>query len=236
MPSHRFFVDASLSLHDTFSIEGEEWHHMVHVMRSSEGESVELINGKGLLAQAKIISLERHRAHLLVESLHQVPLPHFRLLLAIPFMRPAKLQWIVEKGTELGVFSFVFYRAQRSELSQLSSSQLERLHILAVSALKQSGGVYLPSFQVVPDLASLPAAPLSLFGDPSGEVLSFDPLPPSLLFVTGPESGFAPEEKELLEKKGSGVRYNPNTLRAETAPIAAAAIFLHHAMYIPKKS
>lgn len=196
---------------------------MTKVMRQGVGDEVELVNGKGDLAIAKIEAIEKKKGKLFIEALQHVPPPLFQLLLAVPWMRPAKLQWVVEKGTELGCSSFLFYRATRSEIGTLT--QQDRFHTLAIAALKQSGRLHLPSIEIVSNLSSLLHHETIYFGDPKGSHSTLLPLPSPLLFITGPEAGFAPEEQKLLEEKGRGVRLSPFILRAETAPIAAASIF-----------
>ena len=143
-------------------------------------------------------------------------------------MRTSKLEWVVEKGTELGIDTFLFYRATHSEQEELFPRHMERLRTLAIAALKQSGRLYLPSFEIVPNLTSLfVQEALCLFGDIQAEqpidLKSLRQIP-AVLFITGPEKGFSPEEIALLGHKGQGVRLSAHILRAETAPIAAASI------------
>ncbi|MBI3900966.1 MAG: RsmE family RNA methyltransferase, partial [Chlamydiia bacterium] len=103
MPIDRFFLNQKFQCQDTYFLEDEEFHHMTRVMRHREGDEVELVNGKGALATAKILEIGKKKARLNIEALQQEPPSASSLLLAIPWMRPAKLQWIIEKGTELGV-------------------------------------------------------------------------------------------------------------------------------------
>ncbi len=63
-----------------------------------------------------------------------------------------------------------------------------------------------------------------LFGDPRANT-GCCPIQGSILFVTGPEKGFSEKEARALKEKGTGVRLNKNTLRAETAPIAATVLY-----------
>jgi 16S rRNA (uracil1498-N3)-methyltransferase len=194
-------------------------------MRVRVGETVELVNGKGALATAKVHSLEKKRAGLTIqESTSQFPsLP--QILLGIPYLRPSKLEWILEKGTELGADSFLLYPAESSEKRDLSESQLERLQNLLVSAMKQSGRLFLPHLELLSSFSELLQREAKiLFGDTRKGAAPFDEVPFPVLFITGPESGFSEEEQTLLEQKGTGVQLNLNILRAETAPIAAISL------------
>lgn len=218
MPVERFYIDAPLE--GLLTLDGPECHHLAHVLRIRVGEEVELVNGKGTLAKAKVESVSR-TAVLRVLSSHTTPLPSPHLKLAVPLMRPAKLELVVEKCTELGADEFLLYPAHFSEKEDLSEHQLERLKHIAISAMKQCGRLDLPPIHLV-SFSDLLARPESLFfGDLDTEQ---KPIPQNnpLIFITGPEKGFFEKELQALQKKGQGVRLHKNILRAETAPIAAA--------------
>jgi 16S rRNA (uracil1498-N3)-methyltransferase len=228
MPQNRFYIDSDLIQNLPVFIEGTEHHHLTRVMRLSTGEQIELVNGRGVLACGKISDIKKKQTVIQIfESVQKPPLSP-RILLAIPFMRPSKLEWIVEKGTELGADAFLFYRAVHSEKDELSAHQQERLKALAIAALKQSGRLYLPSFEIIPDLSSLfTKEAFTFFGDPLATELISWKFPPSgttLLFITGPEKGFSSQEEINLNKHAKGICLSNQILRAETAPIAAIAI------------
>jgi len=227
MPVDRFFADAGLKSGASLVIEGPEHHHLAHVMRISEKEKVEIVNGLGDLALGEVIKLDKKSAEILILStLHQNEQSN-SVILAVPLMRPSKLEWIVEKGTELGVNAFYFYLAELSKKEALSPRHLERLRILAIAALKQSGRLYLPSITMLQYLESLfTKAATYLFGD----IRAKSPIDPTrfkttpTVFITGPEQGFSPTEFDLLDRQAQGVSLSCYILRAETAPIAAASI------------
>jgi 16S rRNA (uracil1498-N3)-methyltransferase len=222
MPAERFFISADLS--GTVSLEGPELHHLAHVMRIRVGEQVELVNGKGALAQAKLTALSKHTAILEVLSTSQSPIPPPTRLLGIPLMRLSKLELIVEKGTELGADAFLLYPAQYSDKEELSANQLERLHHIAISSMKQCGRLDLPSLRLLSRFEDLFTSPLLyLFGDTRPTATSIPPHD-AVLFITGPEKGFSPTELNLLDQKAQGIHLHKNILRAETAPLAALCL------------
>ncbi len=206
---------------------GPEYHHLAHVMRLNLNEDVELVNGLGSLALGRITGLSNKGAQIELLGVEEKDEPMPRILLAVPLMRSSKLEWVVEKGTELGAAGFLFYAAKYSEKGDFSERQLERFHLLTIAALKQSGRLYLPWIEVLPDMESLfVKEAIFLFGDLSARAL-IHPMSlksEQIVFISGPEKGFSEEEFTLLEKKSKGVRLNPYILRAETAPIAAASI------------
>jgi 16S rRNA (uracil1498-N3)-methyltransferase len=227
MPADRFFIDAELKRNETVLLAGPEHHHLAHVMRLKEGDELELVNGRGDLALGKISEVRKKETLIqLLKSGHEPDTKTARVFLGVPLMRASKLEWIVEKGTELGVDAFLFYRAAHSELEELHTRHLERLHALIVSALKQSGRLYLPSVEVFPALESLLNREAQvLFGDLSvKKMIEKNPTASKILFVSGPERGFSKEEETLLSEKGEGVSLSRYVLRAETAPIVAASI------------
>ena len=225
MPANRFFSPGPLQ--GRVDLKDAEHHHL-RVMRIAEGEEVELVNGQGQLARAKLVSMDKHKATLQVLSVQSVPRPTHSIALAIPYMRASKLEFIVEKGTELGADAFYLFPSERAEKCDLSPNQLERLHLLIVSALKQSGRLYLPSLEIVSHLEALfQKEALFLFGDLSATappLTSVEAAPAQLVFITGPEQGFSEREKALLMQKAQGRRLSPHILRAETAPIVAACL------------
>lgn len=222
MPAERFYVDADLN--GIVTLEGPEQHHLAHVMRIHIGEEVELVNGRGALAKAKLIALSKRDATLEVLSATQTPLPPPLLTLAIPLLRPAKLEFIIEKCTELGAHAFWLYPAQHSDKDELSAHQQERLKTIAISAMKQCGRLDLPEIQILSSFAEIFKGPGTyLFGDtrPGGKLERPEG---KIVFITGPEKGFSEKEVKLLDQKAKGVRLHENILRAETAPMVAAVL------------
>jgi 16S rRNA (uracil1498-N3)-methyltransferase len=224
MPADRFIFEGPLT--ENITISGAEFHHL-KVMRIAIGEEVEIINGKGAIATGTLTKMDKAAAHFTLNNIQvNQKLPAHRIL-GIPLMRPNKLEWIIEKGTELGADAFYLYPADHSEKMQLSSNQLERLHHITVSAVKQSGRLFLPSFEIFTSFKELFATEGTiLYGDvnPTAPSLLQVPITQTVLFISGPERGFSEKEDLLLAQKAKGVSLNPHILRAETAPIAAVSV------------
>lgn len=220
--NERFFLNQEYIENSVVFLEDAEQHHLSHVLRIRQGEIVELINGKGSLALAKT-----QKKGLLILEVHQC-LPKTEILLGIPFMRPSKLEWILEKGTEIGVSSFFLYPADKSTQKSLSDHQIQRLNNVIISSLKQSKRLYLPHLEIHLRLEEILAKEaICYFGDVRETVPFLIPKNETPLFISGPESGFSDKEVTLLEQKAKGVRINQNILRAESAPIVASSIFAH---------
>lgn len=233
MPAERYFHPELLQENLSVELKEHEHHHLVHVMRTRLGETVEIVNGQGQLAEAVLESNDKKSATLAIKSLITQPPPDEQIILIQGIPKLNRLENIIEKGTELGMTEIWLFPAARSEKKEFSANQMERLQSLAISAMKQCGRLYLPKIVVLP--------PLKLWENPDLHPLFFGDVnpdaPPFLSawkkskpsgktgFCIGPESGFTEEEIGLLKKMGAeGVKLNANILRTDTAAIACLVL------------
>lgn len=239
MPQERFFISQELTLGGLIRIEGPECHHLVTVMRGTLGTKVELVNGLGTLAQAKITRIEKKYAELLIESIYRQNKEDVHpliLLQAIPKLN--RLEYIIEKGTELGMSALYLFPGERSEKKVFSDNQTDRFYHLAIAAMKQCGRLFLPEIKLMPPISlwekeetSLPLFYGSL--DPAASLLIAAVNPQGHLcegvqFCVGPEGGLTPAEEAALQALGGiGVKLHKNILRTETAAIAGLTILSH---------
>ncbi|NGX45700.1 MAG: Ribosomal RNA small subunit methyltransferase E [Chlamydiae bacterium] len=225
MPDNRFFTPEPLEKGTLISLDGDEMRHMAKVMRRGEDDRVELVNGQGALAIATIKSVSRNSAELLIEELSLEKRPEREMILAQALPQLPRLDLIIEKGTELGATAFWLFPGERSEKKELSPNQKRRLELLAISALKQSGRLFLPSIEFKPPLTEWdkPSTPL-FYGAPEGPRLE-RPVG-GALFLVGPGGGLSDKEKSYLSEtlKATGKSLNPNILRAETAALCALSL------------
>jgi 16S rRNA (uracil1498-N3)-methyltransferase len=230
MPAERFFTPEQLSLHQTIALKESEFHHLAHVMRIKKGAHVELVNGQGILAQATVLDIRKDQVILTVNDLIIIPPIPSQIILAQAIVKPDRLAFILEKGTELGVDEFWLFPGQQSAKKEVYSHQQERAQALIIAAMKQCGRLTLPKIFFKPPLNEWDLFPFqAFFGDldpkspwlgASNQIIS-----PPLIFFTGPESGWSETERELLKQKGAqGVRLHHNVLRTDTASIAALSI------------
>lgn len=220
----RFFLGVPFQKEAKVKLDGQEFHHLAHVMRVACKEIVELINGKNQLAIARVESLSKKEAELLLLSVSEeekkVP-----LILAAALFKFARLEWLIEKAVELGATEIRLFPAHRSEKKSLSPSQQSRFGQIALSALKQCKRLDLPPIHFYPTLENLPLDGTPYFGDLRKDALPFLKPGLPLIFITGPEGGLTDEEIHLLEGRGArGIRLHSNILRAETAGVAALTL------------
>ena len=209
---YRFFTASKLTLETRVELSPEELHHLKKVLRVNVGDPIELVNGKGELAHAI------YDDPITILSVDSAPkdLPTRALIQAIP--EKSHLEFILEKGTELGITDFYLFPATRSKLKELSPNYITRLEKILLSSLKQCKRLFLPKLHinVAPPYVKL------YLGDPKGE--PFTPSKDSSGFIIGPESGFTPEEIESFKSKQHAVptKLSNNILRTETAATVAS--------------
>lgn len=205
MPAYRFFSLEPL-------LQDEEFHHLVNVMRHKVGDEIELVDGRGSLSQAKITSIQKKSATLVILSTHQEQPPQERYSLVQGLPQGNKIEWVLEKGTELDIDDFIFFGCK-----DFSINKLNRFHHILISAMKQCGRLFLPSLSFYSSLEEVPLIEGMCYGE-AGE----QPFTSGRQIVIGPESGFSEEERAFLQTRGKGVSLGRHVLRTETAAIIGA--------------
>lgn len=221
---HRIFIDA---LGPEVTVEGEEFHHAIRVVRAREGEEVEVFDREGNAARATILTIGRDRA--LLRTGERIPSRESPLAihLAMAIIQLEKFELVLQKATELGVRSFIPLVTEHVELRpERYANKSERWQKIVFEAVKQSGRAYVPPIGAPRHFNDVISA--------SGTKLLFDAdrtaseRPPSLIDVTlliGPEGGWSEDELRIAEENGALFeQLGPRRLRAETAAIAATTI------------
>jgi 16S rRNA (uracil1498-N3)-methyltransferase len=153
--------------------------------------------------------------------------------LAFALAKGEKVEWVVQKGTELGLSRIVPWEAERSVV-RLEGSRAEertkRWRRIAEEAARQCGRADVPEIRapatLVELVAELPPGLLPvLFHGEGGAPVARLPDAPGAVAIVGPEGGLTPAELGTLERAGAvRASLGPRTLRAETAAVAAAAL------------
>lgn len=234
MPDNRYFCDTPLSKGAQIELNEEEFHHL-RVLRKQKDDQVEIINGKGILAQGVVTHVTKNSALVDIQSIEKEAPPSHQIILAQAIPRFNRLEYIVEKTTELGVHAFWFFPADKSEKKELSNQQQIRIKQLLISAIKQSGCLTLPQVFFKPPLKQWQKTERFIYGDTRTKApylwswLEKQPLPSSLVMIIGPESGFSENELHILETQleAKGVHLNSNILRVDTAAICSLSLLAH---------
>jgi 16S rRNA (uracil1498-N3)-methyltransferase len=224
MPANRFFIEKLFPA--PILIQKEELYHL-HVMRTRPRETIELVNGRGEIATALVEHIDKKKARLQILEHKKIPPPTQNLILAQGLPKFSSLEWIVEKGTEIGATEFWLFPGALSEKKTISPTQLHRLNALTISGLKQCGRLYLPKITIHPEIEKWGKISGSIFfGSLRRSPRIEGPFSNPTVFFIGPEKGFSPKELVILEKMGAkGISLCENILRSETAAIAALSQF-----------
>lgn len=229
MPAERFFIDEALKLHQDVILKDQEFHHLKHVMRIQQGEVIEAVNGAGYLAHASVSRLAKDHAILTITDLVFEAKPSINIILAQAIPRSNRLDFVLEKGTELGVSQFWLFPSFHSQRKALTEHQIERMRALTISAMKQCGRLYLPEIlikQPLLDWSEIEGT--AFFGDVRPSALRLSKLwdekniQSPIIFFIGPESGFNEAEVAHFDQLGvKGVKLHDHILRTETAALVA---------------
>ena len=227
----RFLIAAPAAAGALVRLAGDEARH-ARVRRLARGEAVALFDGAGHACEGVVEALEREALTVRVTRV----LPprqgesHLALTLAVGLLKADKLDWVIEKATELGATRLQPF-ASAFTLAQPSAARQARWRQVALSAAKQCGRSVVPEVATPLDFAALLALPadarLLLAEHEAGAPLAGLALdrPASLLLAVGAEGGFA--AAELAAARAAGfhtVGLGARILRAETAAIAATAL------------
>jgi 16S rRNA (uracil1498-N3)-methyltransferase len=239
MPSRgRFFCPEVRTPGQDLILSGEEFHHLRNVLRLQVGDALSLFDGAGKGFAASLVEIDRQRAILRVGA-EELPSPEspLKIHLAVALAKGEKLDLMIQKGTELGVFAFHPLVSRRADLkldTERAETRVHRWKRVALEACKQSGRTRIP--EVFPPVAlnafllrEIP--PNRLLMDPAGAPASGLLLSEgghaatSVIAAVGPEGGWSPEEIELFLQHGfQGISLGPRILRAETAAIVTAGM------------
>jgi 16S rRNA (uracil1498-N3)-methyltransferase len=221
------FVDA---LDDVCDIAGGDGHHLQRVRRLTRGERITAADGAGRWRLYEIVDIKRGRLVLVaMATARDEPMLEPRVALAVALTK-AGIDTIAARTTELGVSRIIPVQTERSIVRWDASkgiAAVNRLRTVVREAAAQSRRARLPVVEPPITLADLADRADVVVADRSGRPAAELPEPATgeWTVVVGPEGGLSPSELELL---GGAPRLGlgPHVLRAETAPIAAAAVLV----------
>jgi len=211
----------------------EESHHVARVLRLRPGDAVAVFDGLGREWEGVVQSVERGAARVRVgEEILSAVEPTLDVVLFQALCRNDRMEWAIQKSTEVGVSAVRILRTARVEEAERRGAPLERWRRIALEAAKQSGRRRVPTVDVAEDLPPAVSGTLALIltaGRPAlaiGEYL-LRPRPGAVWLAVGPEGGFTGPEVGAASGRGwEAAALGPRTLRTETAGVVAAALVL----------
>jgi 16S rRNA (uracil1498-N3)-methyltransferase len=229
----RLYLEHPLAAGAVLALAPAQQHHLRHVLRLGKGALVAAFNASDGEWLCRIEDGGRNRTLLVAEHRLRAAEDEIELRLLFAPIKRARLDWLVEKATELGVTELVPVWTRHTQAERLN---LDRLRLHAVAAAEQSRRLSVPRVHPplpLPEiLVGWPPARRLIVCDETGTgepiadlLLGFEPGPLALL--TGPEGGFTYSELDSLAEFSFVTRagLGPRVLRAETAALAALAVF-----------
>jgi RNA methyltransferase, RsmE family len=230
----RFFVSPEQLLGPDPYLQGDEARHLLQVLRMKVGDQVMLFDNSSQQYQARIASISGGKVHFEILGrqtvIRESPI---QIILALPLIRPQPFEWILQKGTELGVVTFrPFYSAhsRRNFEKAKMESRMKRWQKIIVEAAKQCERNVLPKLFPAVSFTDIleegkETVKIILYEEESSRTLKdFERQPSplsSVLALIGPEGGFRQDEVQGAQEKGFvPISLGPRTLRSETAALA----------------
>ncbi len=235
MGARRFFVADTHASGDLVAIEGSDAHKIVHVLRLRAGDAIELVDSAAHVFDA-ILRVEGERVQALLGATQT---PHRQTLVvdvAQGVPKGQKMDFVVEKLTELGVATLLPLVSERTVVRDVGDAKLERWRRLARSAAQQSGRVDIPQVTQALGFADV----LARFRDYDTVLMPWEVAEPQalrerlpallagaqrVLVLIGPEGGFSHDEAARARDAGAHlISLGRRILRTETAALATLAV------------
>ena len=227
MRLHRFFVNFVIE-HTKTTIKDEKLiHQWRDVFRYNIGSEVILFDGSGNEYDSVIEKMNNREAEVRLVSERKGIVPDKKITLYQSLIKKDKMEWVVEKATELGVYKIIPIISERSEKK---SFNLERAKKIAIEASEQCGRADVPEIGEIMNLESgiMNYGKDTVIFDPSGSPLhnSYFINHNSFSVFIGPEGGWSEKELEIFKNANAKIySLGKLILRAETAAIVAISKF-----------
>jgi 16S rRNA (uracil1498-N3)-methyltransferase len=240
MPRDRFFIAGDHAVGERVALAPDDARKLVTVLRRQSGDRVQIVDGAGAEFAARL-EVDGTAVHALLDAPHtagQIE-TRARIVLAQAIPKGQKMDFIVEKATELGVAAIVPLRSARVVGERTGEHKHHRWQRIAKTAAQQAGRSLVPSVEAVADWDALratfaaydlvfmawegaAAAPLRDCFESQAAGAS------SVLIVIGPEGGFSSDEVARARAAGAQtVSLGARILRTETAALVVLSALLY---------
>ena len=226
-----FYAPPEQCSEDVIYLIDDEAHHAAHVLRYKTGDAISVVDGRGCWFDGEIISISKKEVSVAVKKITRLveekKLKQRVLALGLIKNRQ-RLEFAVEKAVELGSTELVLFQSKNTEREKV---RMDRLDLIARSAMKQSLRAWLPEVRFISSLSTLVDEyqdyHLLLAHEKHGGAAEVNPdwlREDMIMVLIGPEGGFTEDEVKLLTQSGAElVSLGRYRLRAETAAIAFLA-------------
>ncbi len=212
-------------------LESSEARHLTGSLRRRVGDAVVLADGRGSVARATLVAIERDRVMAEVSSVDHEPVPEAQgVTLAVALIEGKAMDWAVQKAVEVGVHRLVPFESQRAQRRTRDlGRRVEHWRRIALQALKQCHRPWAMEITDIVTLADLidSEGGSGVVADADGRTIEDLPDDAGTSLAIGPEGGFALSEIELFDRHGwSKLRLGPHVLRTETAVVVGGSMMV----------
>ncbi|HLT04627.1 MAG TPA: 16S rRNA (uracil(1498)-N(3))-methyltransferase [Pseudomonas sp.] len=227
----RFFIDAPLAL-GHHELPEAQAHYIGRVLRLAPGAAVQLFDGSGREFLGELTEVGKKSVGVeLREVLDGLPESPLRIHLGQGLSRGERMDWAIQKATELGVAEITPLVSERCEVrlkDERADKRLAHWRQIAINACEQCGRSVPPLIHAPTSLGDWQRqmeADLKLVLHPVAEPLTGHARPSRLALLIGPEGGLSDAEVEQAQAAGfHAARLGPRVLRTETAPVVALSV------------
>jgi 16S rRNA (uracil1498-N3)-methyltransferase len=230
----RLFVDAPLAEGAAVALEADNVHYLRAVMRQREGDRFYVFNGRDGEWVASLSALAKKKGEAVVEAFVRPQTSVPDLWLAFSPIKGARLDFVVQKATELGVAALLPVLTERTVVRNVN---VARLRANAVEAAEQCECLTVPEIHEPQSLRNLlgawPGERGLIYCDEGGDRPALETLGglagqgSAWGVLTGPEGGFSDAERQLIlgQSRAVPISLGPRIMRADTAAVAALSLF-----------
>jgi len=229
--------------YETLTIDGEEAKHILQVLRYKTGDVISVVDGRGTRYNVLIEKTsEEHLQGKIISSILSENEPICQVTLAQAVCRNERMDFLIEKATEIGVSSIIPILTERSLIRVSGSSReknkMDRWRRLAIASMKQSLRTVLPEIQniikfeeLLPRIRNFDLCLIASLEKDSKSIKECEELRKNkgrILLVVGPETGFSEDELSQAKEYGAlPITLGARRLRTETAGVVFLSLVLH---------
>jgi len=212
----------------TILLDETESRHCIRVLRLTEGSQVILVDGRGGWYKAAIIDSDPKQCRLsIIHHQENMGKRNYRLHIAIaPPKNPSRLEWFLEKATEIGIDEITPLLTSHSERKKINTGRMEKI---LISAMKQSRKAFLPALNPLTPFLTVVSQPFegqkfiaTCLTGTKKHLKETAGKSRNVLILIGPEGDFSEEEIRAAATNGfEEISLGTSRLRTETAGIAA---------------
>lgn len=230
IPKTRLYLDPCLIKNTIYLKKEDPLHKLNNVLRLKEKEQIRIFDGKGSEWEYEINKINRKELTLIQKKETRNEKKEKTVLaLGFPLLKEKKIDFILQKATELGISIFMPFFSQRTIKLKVNEAKIKRWKKIITEACRQSERLWLPEIEAPLTLNQLAAKDFSLklaglAGKKEIEKINRRALK-KIICLVGPEGGFTSAEiKTLSQNNFNFISLSPNILRSETAAIFAAGL------------